>query len=55
MSDSGVNVPESMRKRSEGVPRDVMRKLLCDTLSRVMNAEPEALCNAAYGSRSGER
>jgi transposase-like protein len=55
MPDTYVHVPESMRKLSEAVPRDVMRDLLSDTLSRVMNAEVEALCNAAYGSRSGER
>ena len=55
MPDSYVHVPESMRKLSEAMPRDVMRDLLSDTLSRVMSAEVEALCNAAYGSRTGER
>ncbi len=55
MPDSYAHVPESMRKLSEAVPRDVMRHLLSDTFARVMRTEVETLCNAAYGSRSGAR
>lgn len=55
MTDVSLSLPIALRKTLEESQPDLLRLLLKETTERLMSAEADARCGAAYGERSSER
>ena len=55
MTDVSLSLPIALRKTLEESQPDLLRLLLKETTERLMSAEADARCGAAYGERCSER
>lgn len=55
MTDVSLSLPIALRKTLEESQPDLLRLLLKETTERLMSAEADTRCGAAYGERSSER
>jgi len=55
MVDSNINAMTLLRKQVEEAGGDLPREMLKAVAERLMSFEADAICNAAYGERSGDR
>jgi hypothetical protein len=55
MVENNIGVLAVLRKQLEDAGGDLPREMLRAVAEKLMSAEADALCNAAYGERSRER